>query len=203
MAPSFKGSPTGMIEVDRFWDAAAAGWRRGARLRGSNGDLVDWQLFAQLGVTVLVALAGGWLGHSLSARRDLLNERRKLRVTYLLEAYRRLEDASNREDPSRSWPRFESAIADIRLLGSPKQVHLARGFAREMAADHTASLDAMINDLRRSLREGAAAPARWRDLSSISVSARAARRSSTRRSGRQCTMSRGGQGVEGAALACA
>lgn len=114
---------------------------------------MDWKLFAQLAVTVIVALAGGWFGHSLSARRDLLNERRKLRITYLLEAYRRLEDAGNRSDPLRSWPQLESAIADIQLLGSPAQVGLARRFAHNMAHDHTASLDEIINDLRQSLRK--------------------------------------------------
>ena len=114
---------------------------------------MDWRLFAQLAVTVLVALAGGWFGHSFAARRDLLNERRKLRVAYLLEAYRRLEDAVHRGDPSRSLPKLESAIADIQLLGSPAQVGHARRFAREMAHDSTASLDALINDLRRSLRK--------------------------------------------------
>lgn len=113
---------------------------------------MDWKLFSQLAVTVIVAIAGGWFGHSLSARRDFINERRKLRITYLLEAYRRLEDAGNRSDPVRSWPQFESAIADIQLLGSPTQVRLARQFAHGMARDHTASLDELIDDLRRSLR---------------------------------------------------
>lgn len=113
---------------------------------------MDWKLFTQLAVTVLVALAGGWLGHSLSARRDLANERRKLRVTYLLEAYRRLEDALHTNDPERSHPKWESAIADIQLLGSPKQVQLARTFALGMASSNSAPLDALINDLRQSLR---------------------------------------------------
>jgi hypothetical protein len=102
---------------------------------------MDWKLFAQLLVTVIVALSGGWLGHHFASRRDLLNERRKLRVTYLLEAYRKLEDASNRGEPDRAWPLFESAIADIQLLGSPVQVGLARRFALDMAQHHTASLD--------------------------------------------------------------
>jgi hypothetical protein len=113
---------------------------------------VDWKLFAQLLVTIIVALLGGWLGHYLAARRDLLNERRKLRITYLLEAYRKLEDAGNRSEPDRTWPLFESAIADIQLLGSPVQVELARTFALDMAEHHTASLDPLINDLRDSLR---------------------------------------------------
>lgn len=114
---------------------------------------MDWKLFAQLAVTVVVALAGGWLGHSLSTRRDFLNDRRKLRVAYLLEAYRRLEDAVHRQDPGRSWPKLESAVADIQLLGSPTQVGCAQQFARNMAHDSSASLDTLINDLRRSLRQ--------------------------------------------------
>ena len=116
-------------------------------------NCVDWKLFAQLLVTVVVALSGGWLGHRLAARRDLLNERRKLRVTYLLEAYRKLEDAGNRSDSERTWPLFESAIADIQLLGSPNQVKLARRFALDMAQHHTALLDPLVNDLRQSLRK--------------------------------------------------
>jgi hypothetical protein len=114
---------------------------------------VDLKLVASLTVTVLVALGGWWFVHRLTASRDLVNERRKLRVSYLLEAYRRLEDAVHRDDPTRSHPKWESAIADIQLLGSPAQVHLARMFALGMASDHSASLDALINDLRESLRE--------------------------------------------------
>jgi hypothetical protein len=114
--------------------------------------IMDWKLFAQLSVTLIVAIFGGWIGHYLSMRRDLADERRKLRVTYLLEAYRRLEGASNRNDPKQCWPEFESAIADIQLLGSPHQVSQARQFALEMAKNHTSSLDDLIFDLRQSLR---------------------------------------------------
>jgi hypothetical protein len=112
---------------------------------------MDWKLFLQLTVTLAIAVVGGWLGHHFSARRDLANERRRLRVSYLLEAYRRLEGASNR-NVSTFWPELESAIADIQLLGSPYQVSLARQFAKEIAAERNASLDELIFDLRQSLR---------------------------------------------------
>jgi hypothetical protein len=113
---------------------------------------MDWKLFAQLLVTLIVAAGSWWIVHYLSARRDLANERRKLKISYLLEAYRRLEAASNRNDPKPYWPNFESAIADIQLLGSPKQVSLATQFAKGMAANNTASLDELLFDLRQSLR---------------------------------------------------
>src|SRR3970040_1763407 len=51
---------------------------------------MDWKLFAQLLATFFVAAFGWWVAHSLSDRRDLANERRKLRVNYLLDAYRKL-----------------------------------------------------------------------------------------------------------------
>jgi hypothetical protein len=113
---------------------------------------MDWKLFVQLIVTFCVAALGWWAVHYLSARRDLSNERRKLRVSYLLEAYRKLESASNRDDPGPQWSSFESAIADIQLLGSERQVSLARQFALEMAKNNTAPLDELIFDLRQSLR---------------------------------------------------
>jgi hypothetical protein len=114
---------------------------------------VDWKLFAQLVVTVLIALAGGWLGHHLSSRRDLTNERRKLHVSYLLEAYRRLESGSNRrDDSSQAWPQIESAIADIQLLGTPEQVRLAKQFAESLSSVNAASADELLFDLRSSLR---------------------------------------------------
>jgi len=111
---------------------------------------MNWALFFQILGTLTIALVGGWLGHRLSARRDLANERRKLRVQYLLEAYRRLETRSN--NPELDWRVIESAIADIQLLGSPTQVELARTFAVEMAEHGSAKLDPLLYDLRASLR---------------------------------------------------
>lgn len=113
---------------------------------------MDWKLFAQLLATVVVAGFGWWAVHHLTARRDLANERRKLRVAYLLEAYRRLESASNREDMVQHWPNFESAIADIQLFGSAPQVELARMFALDMARYKTAPLDPLLFDLCQSPR---------------------------------------------------
>jgi isochorismate synthase EntC len=113
---------------------------------------MDWKLFAQLAVTLFVAALGGWIGHHLSMRRDLTTERRKLRVSYLLEAYRKLEGAANRADPKACRPDLESAVADIQLLGSFHKVVLARKFAIEIARDRTSSLDDLLLDLRQSLR---------------------------------------------------
>lgn len=116
---------------------------------------MDWKLFAQLLVTFLVAAVGWWAGHSLTAKRDIANERRKQRLSYLLEAYRRLESCANPRDPKSIWPAFESAIADIQLLGTSKQVALAQEVARAVADNQNrgASLNELLFELRQSLRQ--------------------------------------------------
>jgi hypothetical protein len=113
---------------------------------------MDWITFGQTVAAFCIALVGWLAAHYFSSRRDLANDRRKLRISYLLEAYRKLEGASNRGDTAADWAQFESAIADIQLLGSAKQVSLARHFAFTVAKERTASLDDLIFDLRQSLR---------------------------------------------------
>jgi hypothetical protein len=123
-------------------------------MRGVRGQpfCMDSKLFWQLLATFVVAVSGWWIVHWLSGKRDVANERRKLRVSYLVEAYRKLEAASNTVDPQSKWEQLESAIADVQLLGTPRQVGLARFFAEAMARDGNASLDELLFDLRESLR---------------------------------------------------
>jgi type VI protein secretion system component VasK len=66
-----------------------------------------------------------------------------------------LETASNRSSDSfeADFEKFASAVADIQLLGTPKQVKLAKTFALEFAQNGTASLDELTENLRNSLRE--------------------------------------------------
>jgi len=49
-------------------------------------------------------------------------------------------------------------VADIQLLGSSEQVHLARQFALEFAGKGSASLDPLLESLRIELREELALP---------------------------------------------
>ncbi len=74
-------------------------------------------------LAALVAALGGMIAHGLNVTRDRASKRRELITAYLLEAYRRLEAAENREDKTEEQAvAFESAIADIQLLGSPAEV---------------------------------------------------------------------------------
>jgi hypothetical protein len=115
---------------------------------------MDWKLFAQLVVTSFAAAVGWWAAHALTSKRDVANERRKQRLAYLLEAYRKLESCAYPHDPTAIWAAFESAIADIQLLGTPKQVELAQAVARAVAdnPDQGASMNELLFDIRQSLR---------------------------------------------------
>lgn len=71
-------------------------------------------------VPAIVAVVGWFMAHQFNSYRDRVNKRRELRIQYLLEAYRRLESAANRPNKTEKQALdFESAVADIQLLGTP------------------------------------------------------------------------------------
>jgi hypothetical protein len=57
-------------------------------------------LLLPLIVTAALAIGGWYVVHRLSVNRDQQNKRRDLRIQYLIEAYRRLENSANRQDLS-------------------------------------------------------------------------------------------------------
>ena len=109
-------------------------------------------LFIPLVASALVAVIGWYVAYLASIRRDRIQKRRDLSVQYLIDAYRRIEKAGNREmelDLSRD---LESAIADIQLFGSAEQVRLAQAFTRAIARTREGQLDSLVAVLRRDLR---------------------------------------------------
>ncbi|MHB1738550.1 MAG: hypothetical protein ACYCXA_03510 [Actinomycetes bacterium] len=98
------------------------------------------------GVAIAVA---GWIVTQYQARRAV---RRNMRIKYLLGAYRRLEQSSNRPMTANEDLAVEAAVADIQLLGSPAQVRLAEDFITTFAANGTADTEPLLQDLRASLR---------------------------------------------------
>ena len=106
----------------------------------------------KVAVTITLAFLGWLIAHHFSSKRDMVNKRRDLRISYLLEAYRKLESAAQAKDIKSKWPAIESAVADIQLLGTPLQVELARQFANGISENGFATLDDLLFDLRESLR---------------------------------------------------
>ena len=119
------------------------------RLKMGN---MNWNLLGPMLVTLAVAIGGWFIGHLLAAKRDRKNKIRELRVNYLIEAYRRMESCANRgrETDTRQ---LESAVADIQLFGTPRQVKLVQNFISEFAEKRNASMDELLQELRHDLRE--------------------------------------------------
>jgi hypothetical protein len=109
-------------------------------------------LLIPLLITTFVATLGWIVAHRLTAKRDLANKRRELKVKYLIDAYRQLEGAANREDRLSTTADLESAIADIQLFGTPKQVEMALNIAQEIVDKQDALIDDLLFDLRETLR---------------------------------------------------
>jgi hypothetical protein len=113
-----------------------------------------WSMRSEQLFSILVtALVGGLIGYWIRLRGDRLAKKRDLRIHYLIEAYRRLENAVHRTPASRdNESALESAVADIQLFGSEEQVRLATAFAREFAKHGSAGLDKLLESLRCDLR---------------------------------------------------
>ena len=98
----------------------------------------------------------GWIvAHRFNLKRDTLAKRRDLRIQYLLNAYRRLEDTANR--PLDSLPdakrAFESAVADIQLLGTREQIEALLKYMNQFTKEGGGNIDPVLKLLRDDLRE--------------------------------------------------
>lgn len=117
----------------------------------SWNDVVARGLLAPLGG----ARRGRRRHHRSSAHHSegVLSAQRTQRVAFLLDAYRKLIDASERSRiSSERRDNLESAFADIMLLGGPEEIAAANRFQVQFVRDLEGSLDPVINALRDSLR---------------------------------------------------
>lgn len=110
-------------------------------------------LLVSLLVTTLVAIVGWFAAHRLAAARDRANKRREHRVSFLIDAYRRLEFASRREHDSETVKALESALADIQLMGSPEQVAMIPDYLTALNANPTTDPGPLLESLRKDLRQ--------------------------------------------------
>jgi hypothetical protein len=113
------------------------------------GSVPDW--VGAVGSTAALAVTGYVVTNRL-AQRD---KRREVRVEYLLSAFRRLDACGNRFlDLHADYARqLEGALADIALLGTPKQVQLAHEVMAGMGQSQGADLTPLLEDLRQLLRK--------------------------------------------------
>jgi lipopolysaccharide biosynthesis regulator YciM len=116
---------------------------------------MDFKVLFPLLVTTIVALIGWVIAHRFNARRDLQNKRREIKVKYLIESYRGLEDGASRGKIAGTdrGTKFESAIAVIQLFGDQSQAEMAKNLAQKISSrDPEASTEPLALSLRDSLR---------------------------------------------------
>ena len=106
-------------------------------------------------ITVGVALFGWLVVHRFSAWRDRINHKRKMQTDFLVNAFQNLANSANRPftPGAEHFKKMEIALADIQLFGSKKQVGLVENFASEFSLKNSASLDPLLNSLRKDLRK--------------------------------------------------
>ncbi|SDZ08026.1 hypothetical protein SAMN05421881_11303 [Nitrosomonas halophila] len=109
-------------------------------------------------ITVLVALFGWLFVHWLSKSREIEAARRNLRASYLMEAYRSIENSIKRNLQNDDKRQLERAAADIELLGNKEQIALVHDlvvFSMENPRKEGEILDRkfkLLDNLRMELR---------------------------------------------------
>jgi hypothetical protein len=105
-------------------------------------------------IAAAIAVLGWYMAHRFNTARDRINKRHDMITQYLLEAYRRLEMAANREDKTEEQAiAFESALADIQLLGSPAQISATVEYLEAHASAGGGTIDQVLCLLRDDLRK--------------------------------------------------
>lgn len=111
-----------------------------------NNDLI---------IQCIITVIGWIVVYIFAIRQNTQIKKKEVTIEYLIQAWGKLEKASNRKD-NRYNTEIETAIADIQLFGTKRQIELAQQFAEEFARNKECStLDLLVllrEDLRKELK---------------------------------------------------
>jgi len=110
----------------------------------------------------LLVILGWGITHYLALKKSAKDKKREVIIEYLINAWRTLENASNRFDNSLN-AKLETAIADIQLLGTQKQIELAQQLADQITQTSGDALE-LLMQLREDLRKELGLSSVKRDL---------------------------------------
>jgi hypothetical protein len=110
-------------------------------------------LLSILSSSFVAGIAGAYLGHWLTFRREKRIRLQEQRIQYLVQAFRAFSRANHHPRLYEVADDLEQAVADIQLLGSPELIRLAQVFSEDFAKKEEASLDDIIFTIRRELRQ--------------------------------------------------
>jgi uncharacterized protein YeeX (DUF496 family) len=111
-------------------------------------------------ISVIIAVVGWIVGHHFNSRRDVAANRKKLMTGYLVDAYRKLNSfacvlTSGAKGTESLAMDINSAVSDIQLLGTKRQIQLVKEISEHIGREHTVpsqKLTDLLLNLRNSLR---------------------------------------------------
>ncbi len=108
-----------------------------------NNDLI---------IQCIITVVGWIVVYIFAIRQNTQIKKKEVTIEYLIQAWGKLEKASNRND-NRYNTEIETAIADIQLFGTKRQIELAQQFAEEIARNKESSTLELLVLLREDLRK--------------------------------------------------
>lgn len=108
-----------------------------------NNDLI---------IQCIITVIGWIVVYIFAIRQNIQIKKKEVTIEYLIQAWGKLEKASNRKD-NRYNTEIETAIADIQLFGTKRQIELAQQFAEEIARNKESSTLELLVLLREDLRK--------------------------------------------------
>lgn len=108
-----------------------------------NNDLI---------IQCIITVVGWIVVYIFAIRQNTQIKKKEVTIEFLIQAWGKLEKASNRND-NRYNTEIETAIADIQLFGTKRQIELAQQFAEEIARNKESSTLELLVLLREDLRK--------------------------------------------------
>lgn len=108
-----------------------------------NNDLI---------IQCIITVIGWIVVYIFAIRQNIQIKKKEVTIEYLIQAWGKLEKASNRKG-NRYNTEIETAIADIQLFGTKRQIELAQQFAEEIARNKESSTLELLVLLREDLRK--------------------------------------------------
>lgn len=102
-------------------------------------------------LALIAGLSGAVFTYFFGIRTLVKQKNIDIKTEFLIDAWLKLEDASNRDDSSKN-NLVEEAIAKIQLFDNSKQIELSREFVEGIRDKTGASLLPLLMELRQDLR---------------------------------------------------
>ena len=121
-------------------------------IQGKYMEILEFAREILMSLAIFFALFGIYVTHYFTSKRDSYARKKEKRIDYLHDAYMKLERGSNPVASHYSSADFESAVAQIQLYGTHKEIQLVNKFCESASRGDGDLLQDLLEDLRVELR---------------------------------------------------